>query len=67
MADPGPNAIVDERLAAVLLGITPPELRWFSRALGLGKKQQSGEASPVFFFNYEELKRLSSAAASSAK
>jgi hypothetical protein len=66
MVDLGPKAIVDERRAAVLLGLTPPELRWFSRVLGLGYKQESGDASQTFF-TYEELKRLSSAAAASAK
>ena len=66
MADLGPKAIVDEHCAAVLLGLTPPELRWFSRVLGLGYKIENGEASHVFF-TYEELKRLSSASAASAK
>ena len=66
MADLGSKAIVDERRAAVLLGLTPPELRWFSRVLGLGNKQESGDASRIFF-TYDELKRLSSAAAASAK
>jgi hypothetical protein len=66
MADFGPNAIVDEHRAAVLLGLTPPELRWFSRMLGLGYKRESGDASQIVF-TYEELKRLSSAAAASAK
>jgi len=58
--------MVDERRAAALLGLTPPELRWFSRMLGLGQKQEIGDASQVVF-TYEELKRLSSAAAASAK
>ena len=66
MADPGPKAIVDEHRAAVLLGLTHPELRWFSRVLGLGRKQESGEASQIVF-TFDELKRLSSAAAASAK
>jgi hypothetical protein len=66
MVDLGPKAIVDEHRAAVLLGLTPPELRWFSRVLGLGYKQESGDASQTFF-TYEELKRLSCAAAASAK
>jgi len=66
MADLGPNAIVDERRAAVLLGLTPLELRWFSRVLGLGQKVE-GETVPQTVFTYEELKRLSSAAAASAK
>ena len=66
MADLGPKTIIDEHRAAVLLGLTLPELRWFSRVLGLGNKQDSGNASHTFF-TYDELKRLSSAAAASAK
>lgn len=66
MAGYGPNAIVDEHRAAVLLGLTHFELRWFSRVLGLGSKQEGGESSQVVF-TYDELKRLSSAAAASAK
>jgi hypothetical protein len=66
MANFAPKAIIDEHCAAVLLGLTPPELRWFSRVLGLGYKLENGSTSQVFF-TYEELKRLSSAAATSAK
>jgi hypothetical protein len=66
MADLGPKAMIDERRASVLLGLTPPELRWFSRMLGLGNKQQDGDALRIVF-TYDELKRLSSAAAASAK
>jgi hypothetical protein len=62
MANLGPKAIIDEHRAAVLLGLALPELRWFSRVLGLGSTQESGEASHVFF-TYEELKQLSSASA----
>jgi hypothetical protein len=58
--------MVDEKRAAALLGLAIPELRWFSRMLGLGQTQESGNASQVLF-TYEELKRLSSAAAASAK
>ncbi|HEV2523011.1 MAG TPA: hypothetical protein VGT24_11575 [Candidatus Acidoferrales bacterium] len=58
--------MVDEKRAAVLLGLALSELRWFSRLLGLGHEQVSGEASHVVF-TYEELKRLSSTAATSAK
>jgi len=58
--------MVDEKRAAVLLGLAIPELRWFSRVLGLGQKQAIGEASCVFF-TYDELKRLSSVAATSGK
>jgi hypothetical protein len=66
MADLGPDTTVDEHGAAVLLGLTPPEVRWFSRVLGLGHKQESGDSAQIVF-TYEELKRLSSAAAASAK
>lgn len=66
MADLGQNTIVDEHSAAVLLGLPLPELRWFSRVLGLGHKQECGNASQIVF-TYEELKRLSSEAAASAK
>jgi hypothetical protein len=66
MADFGRNPNVDERRAAALLGLTPPELRWFSRLLGLGHKEDNGGSMQVFF-TYEELKCLSSAAAASAK
>jgi hypothetical protein len=65
MNDPQPKVIVDERRAAVLLGLTPVELRWFSRLLGLGK--QEGGHDTRTFFTFDELKRLSSAAAASAK
>jgi hypothetical protein len=65
MTDPNP-ATVNERRAAVLLGLTPPELRWFSRLLGLGRREENDSGAPVYF-TYEELKRLSSAAAASAK
>lgn len=66
MADLGPKKTVDEHGAAVLLGLTPPEVRWFSRVLGLGRRQEGGDASQIVF-TYDELKRLSSAAAASAK
>jgi hypothetical protein len=41
-------------------------VRWFSRVLGLGRKQESGDTAQIVF-TYDELKRLSSAAAASAK
>jgi hypothetical protein len=66
MSDLGPKRTVDEHGAAVLLGLTPPEVRWFSRVLGLGRKQEGGETSQIVF-TYDELKRLSSAAAASTK
>jgi hypothetical protein len=66
MADHGSTRTVDEHGAAVLLGLTPPEVRWFSRVLGLGRRQEAGQKAQIVF-TYEELKRLSSAAAASAK
>ena len=44
----------------------PAGVRWFSRVLGLGHSQEYGDPSQIVF-TYEELKRLSSAAAASAK
>jgi len=49
MADRESNKTVDEHGAAVLLGITPPEVRWFSRVLGLGHKEEGGNPSQVLF------------------
>lgn len=66
MADKESKKTVDEHGAAVLLGLTPPEVRWFSRVLGLGRRQDAGEEAQVVF-TYDELRRLSSAAAASAK
>ena len=66
MANLGPKAIVNEHRAAVLLGLTLAEVRWFSRVLGLGYTLESGDTSRIFF-TYEELKQLSSASAASAK
>lgn len=66
MTEPTAGATIDERRAAALLGLTPPELRWFSRLLGLGSNHLIGETSQTVF-TFEELKRLSSAAAASPK
>jgi len=66
MANLGTNNIVDEYKAAALLGLPIPELRWFSRMLGLGRKEETGNTTQTFF-TYEELKRLSSEAAASTK
>jgi hypothetical protein len=65
MADLESNRI-DECRAAALLGLPLPDLRWFSRALGLGHRKDIGNASQTVF-TYEELKRLSSEAAASSK
>jgi hypothetical protein len=66
MAEKESGKTVDEHGAAVLLGLTPPEVRWFSRVLGLGSRQDAGEKAQIVF-TYDELKSLSSAAAASAK
>ena len=66
MEEPGTDRIVDERRAAALLGLPLPELRWFSRLLGLGHAQEIGNGVQTVF-TYEELKQLSSEAAASAK
>ena len=66
MEEPETDRIVDERRAATLLGLPLPELRWFSRLLCLGHKQEIGDGVQIVF-TYEELKRLSSEAAASAK
>ncbi|HVA94271.1 MAG TPA: hypothetical protein VNI36_05135 [Candidatus Dormibacteraeota bacterium] len=57
---------IDEYRAAVLLGLSLPDLRWFSRLLGLGHSRKIGDMMRIVF-TYEELKRLSSVAAASAK
>jgi hypothetical protein len=66
MADFETAPIVNEHRAAVLLGIAPLELRWFSRVLGLGSNQEFEDGTQIVF-TYDELRRLSSAAAASAK
>jgi len=66
MEEPGTSRVVGERAAAVLLGLPLPELRWFSRLLNLGRTHEIDNAVQ-FVFTYEELKRLSSEAAASAK
>jgi hypothetical protein len=64
MPDFGTNSVIDEYRAAALLGLPLPELRWFSRMLGLGHKQENGSCAQVVF-TYEELKQLSCEAAAS--
>jgi hypothetical protein len=60
------NLTIDECRAAALLGLPLPELRWFSRALGLGHQEEMGSAAHTVF-TYDELKQLSSEAATSGK
>jgi len=66
MAELGSNILIDEYRAAALLGLPIPDLRWFSRVLGLGHEEAIGSATQTVF-TYEELKRLSSEAAASSK
>lgn len=49
---------VDERRAAVLMGMSPAELRRLAQQASLGQTQQTG-----MVFTYEELRRLSLMAA----
>jgi len=51
------QARVDERRAAILLGVSPEELRRLSRLSGLGKVEHNGPAQAMVF-TYEELRRL---------
>ena len=48
---------VDDRRAAVLLGLPTAELRHFSRASGLGHLENSDRGEQIVF-TYEELRRL---------
>ena len=48
---------VDERRAAILLGISPEELRRLSRLSGLGKVEHKNSTQSMVF-TYEELRRL---------
>ena len=57
---------VEERKAAVLLGLPPMELRRFSRSSGIGQLEESARG-PVMVFTYEELCRLCLLAAQSSK
>jgi hypothetical protein len=66
VAELGSSSIIDEYRAAALLGLPLPDLRWFSRMLGLGHEEAIGSATQTVF-TYEELKRLSSEAAASSK
>ena len=48
---------VDDRRAAVLLGLPTAELRRFSRVSGLGHLENSDRGEQIVF-TYEELRRL---------
>ena len=66
MENMGTDRIVDECKAAALLGLSLPDLRWLSRLLGVGHTQRFGHAVQIVFTS-EELKRLSSEAATTSK
>ena len=57
---------VEERTAAVLLGLPATELRRYSRVSGLGHLE-NGESGEEMVFTYEELRRLCLLAAQSSK
>ncbi len=48
---------IDERRAAILLGLSTGELRRLSRLSGLGRREQS-ERNGQMVYTYEELRRL---------
>ncbi len=48
---------IDEHRAALLLGLSPEELRRLSRLSGLGHLEKS-ESSERMVFTYEELRRI---------
>ena len=57
---------IDERRAAVLLGLPESELRRYSRASGLGHLENDDKGQKVVF-TYEELRRLCLLVAQSSK
>ncbi len=61
--DPNEQDRINERQAAILLGLPVEELRWLSRAFGLGCREKSDREEIVF--NYEQLRRICLLAASS--
>lgn len=48
---------IDERRAAILLGLSTGELRRLSRLSGLGRRERS-ERNGQMVYTYEELRRL---------
>lgn len=49
---------ISERGAAILLGLSLSDLRWFSRSAGLGQIQSEPNGSQLVF-TYDELAKLS--------
>lgn len=60
------NSHVSERGAAILLGLSLADLRWFSRRAGLGQVQSTSADDAHLVFTYEELAKLSALSAPSA-
>ena len=59
------NSHISERGAAILLGLSLSDLRWFSRRAGLGQIQSESNGSQLVF-TYDELAQLSAICAVSA-
>jgi len=59
------NNQVTERSAAILLGLSLADLRWYSRRAGLGQTESSS-ADGHLVFTYDELAQLSAMSAPSA-
>ncbi len=57
-------AQLTERAAAILLGLSLADLRWFSRRAGLGQIQ-SGFGDGKMVFTYDELAKLAAISAPS--
>jgi len=54
------NSHITERGAAILLGLSLSDLRWFSRRAGLGQIQSESNG-PQLVFTYDELARRDAA------
>jgi hypothetical protein len=59
------NRHITERGAAVLLGLSLADLRWFSHRAGLGQTQSESNGTQLVF-TYDELAKLSAISAPSA-
>jgi len=59
------NSHISERGAAILLGLSLSDLRWFSRRAGLGQIQSESNGSQLIF-TYDELAKLSAISTPSA-
>jgi len=56
---------ISERGAAILLGLSLSDLRWFARRAGLGQVQFAASESQIVF-TYDDLAKLSAISAPSA-